>query len=82
LNGGPLSASLLNLPHASRDQPRQFLLDRAFRLGYYLSIGISSLTIRRIPTLEQGCSRDANSLFRNILRISPYSSKILVVVWP
>ena len=25
--------------------------------------------------------RDANSLFRNILRISPYSSKILVVVW-
>jgi len=24
----------------------------------------------------------ANSLFRNILRISPYSSKILVVVWP
>ncbi len=24
----------------------------------------------------------ANSLFRNILRISPYSSKILMAVWP
>jgi hypothetical protein len=36
------------------------------------------------PVVPSGRTRwePAKSLFRNILRVSPYSSKILMVVWP
>ena len=47
---------------------------------------ISSLTIKKCRSLPQpdtapGGFSSAKSLFRNILRVSPYSSKILRVVW-
>jgi hypothetical protein len=52
-------------------------LHLVFSIRYYVKTIISYLTIDKInPPSER---RSANSLFRNILRISPYSSEILVV---
>jgi len=57
------------------------LLDMVFSLGYYVPTSISSLTIDRSRFIDPQASDLRNSLFWNILRVSPYSSKILRVVW-
>jgi len=45
-------------------------------------IYISFLTMEDSELMPNLGIEDAKSLFRKILRVSPYSSKILRVVWP
>ena len=76
-------------PASSPANRRQKLtvLDLTLPRRYHMPMNVSSLKRRESPMNRRTLGalsrfRRAKSLFRNILRVSPYSSKILMVVWP